>query len=85
MRKSAPFVAALVAAGSVTGTATATVGPTAAAMLVSAAPSRASHAGNSHGPMIAVRCWLTWQSVRDAILHRTSPAGCGRAHRFGDR
>jgi hypothetical protein len=54
-------------------------------MLVSTAPPRASHSGNSQSTLIAVRCWLTWQSVRDAILHHASPAGCGRAPRSDDR
>jgi hypothetical protein len=29
----------------------------------------------------AVPCWKSWQSVRDAQLHHTTPAGCGKAHR----
>lgn len=65
MRTSAPFVAALVAAGSITATAPATVSSgTQAVSTVSAIP-----------------CWKTWQSVRDAVLHHTTPPGCQKTHR----
>jgi len=61
MRTSAPFLAALLTAASIAGTASATV--------------------TTKTPKVAIPCWKTWQSVRDAKLHHTTPAGCGKVHR----
>jgi hypothetical protein len=79
MRKAAPFVAALVAASSIAGTAdaTATHGSPSITTLATALP-ETSHSGSSRSTVTPIRCWKTWQSVRDAILHHTIPAGCGK-------
>jgi hypothetical protein len=79
MRKAAPFVAALVAASSIAGTAdaTATHGSPSITTLATALP-ETSHSGSSRSTVTPIRCWKTWQSVRDAILHHTTPAGCGK-------
>ena len=78
MRRSASFVAALVAAGSIAGTdhASATIGSQAVTVLATDSPVHAS----SSGSVSPIRCWKTWQSVRDALLHHTTPAGCHKTH-----
>ena len=81
MRKSAAFVAALVAAGSIAGTAYATVTRGTPAVRTRAAGSLpyTNHPDSAHSMVSAIRCWKTWQSVRDARLHHTTIPGCRRS------
>ena len=76
MRKTASFIAALVAAGSIAGTAhaTATLRSLAVTTLVTGSLADTSHPASSRSKVSDVRCWKTWQSVRDALLHHTTPA-----------
>ena len=80
MRKSAPFVAALVAAGSIAGTAhaTATSGTQAVTTLATGSLADTNHPRSSRSKVSAPRCWKTWQSVRDAPVHHTTIPGCRR-------
>ena len=83
MRRSASFVAALIAAGSIAGTAdaTATTRSLAVTTVVAGSLTETSHPASSRSKVIPIRCWKTWQSVRDALLHHTTPAGCHKTHR----
>ena len=82
MRKCAPFLAALVAAGSiVAGTAHATVtsGTPAVRTLSTGSLAEPNHPGSAPIMVSAIRCWKTWQAVRDAALHHTTIPGCRKA------
>jgi hypothetical protein len=77
VRKSALIIAALLAAGSIAAAtdATANLGLRGATTLQTR-----THVTN-HRPDSSVPCWKTWQSVRDTLLHHTTPPGCGKKHR----
>ena len=83
MRKSASFVVALVAAGSIAGAsyATATIRSQPVTTLITGSLADTSQPANSRSKVGDVRCWKTWQSVRDALLHHTAQPGCHNTHR----
>ena len=73
MRKAAPFVAALVAASSIAGTAdaTATNGSPSITTLATALP-ETSHSGSSRSMVAPIRCWTAVRSRRDLASHNPS-------------
>jgi hypothetical protein len=83
MRKSASLVAALVAAGSIAGTAHASVtsGTPAVRTLATGSLPATDHPSSGPSMLRAIRCWKTWQAVRDAMLHHTTIPGCRKVPR----